>query len=617
MLASKMVGRWPGGAPLVEAPLADDPALADSNGFGYHRQDADGLRCPIGAHVRRTNPRDSLAPNPGTEDSLEINRRHRLLRRGRAYGSPLAPSMKAEDVLATGDDGAERGIHFMCLGANIQRQFEFVQSNWVNNPKFDGLYAETDPLIGSRPPGVDSFTCPAEPVRKRYHGLDRFVEVRGGGYFFMPSRAALAYLAREHRMLTSEYSAPAAEPVLRASTWWLTVARGVNDVMQWSVNVTRRATRLRNAFDRLFQQRITDLCQRVIHRRRARFSVDANMALCEERVLPGEVETTARITQQMTAFLLKHYRTGIAERAGNTKTYGLLKAKFIIETDLPDELRAGLFEHANSYDAWVRFGGPGPLVTPDIKNNGVLSIGLKVIGVAGEKLLDDEHNTQDFTGISAPTFTTPNVIENLKLQQYIGAGLQVFYFINPFESHYVDAILQGIYAKAHGSPFETPYWSCVPYLYGQGRAMKYRFTPRRTARTPVPFPAPDNYLREAMVKNLAEDEVCFDFEVQFQRDPVRHPIEDASVIWDTPFIKVASVHIPPQDFDTPQRDTMARQLTFNPWHAIAEHRPLGNQNRARRTIYYETSRVRQRINDESHIEPGEEESAGMDPIPKP
>jgi hypothetical protein len=145
--------------------------------------------------------------------------------------------------------------------------------------------------------------------------------------------------------------------------------------------------------------------------------------------------------------------------------------------------------------------------------------------------------------------------------------------------------------------------------------MKYRFTPRRTARTPVPFPAPDNYLREAMVKNLAEDEVCFDFEVQFQRDPVRHPIEDASVIWDTPFIKVASVHIPPQDFDTPQRDTMARQLTFNPWHAIAEHRPLGNQNRARRTIYYETSRVRQRINDESHIEPGEEESAGMDSIP--
>jgi len=106
----------------------------------------------------------------------------------------------------------------------------------------------------------------------------------------------------------------------------------------------RRATWLRNAFDRLFQQRITDPCQSVIHRRRARYNVDADLALCEERVLPGEVATTARITQQMTEFPLKHYRTGVAERAGNTKTYGLLKAKFNIDPSLPGELRAGLFE---------------------------------------------------------------------------------------------------------------------------------------------------------------------------------------------------------------------------------------------------------------------------------
>jgi len=241
-------------------------------------------------------------------------------------------------------------------------------------------------------------------------------------------------------------------------------------------------------------------------------------------------------------------------------------------------------------------------VTPDIKNNGVLSIGLKIIGVAGEKFLDDEHTTQDFIAISAPTFTTPNFIENLKLQHYIGAGLQVFYFINPFESLYMDMILQGIYAKLYGRPFETPYWSRLPYLFGEGRATKYRFMPRRTTHTPVPFPAPDNYLRKAMVKNIEQGEVCFDFGAPFQHDPIRHPIEDAKVIWDTPFIRVASLYISPQEFDIPQRDTMARQLTFNPWHAIVENRPLGNQNQARRSIYYEASRVRQRINDELHIE---------------
>ena len=603
VLASKMVGRWPGGAPLVEAPKSDDATLATSNSFRFHRQDVDGMRCPLGSHIRRTNPRDSLAPKPGTEDSLEINRRHRLLRRGRAYGKPLVPSMKAEDVLAREDDGSDRGLHFLCLGANISRQFEFVQSTWVNNPKFDGLYAETDPIIGSRPANADLFTCPAEPVRKRYHQLPRFVEVRGGGYFFMPSRAALAFLVKQPRELASEYSAPAAEPVIRKSTWWLALARVFNDLFQWVITATRRATRLRNLFDRLFQQRITDLLQAIIRHRRAKLKVDNDLNLGEERELPGEAEVTARITQQMTEFLFKHYRTGIAERAGNTKTYGLLKASFEVEPELPDELCVGVFKNADNFDAWVRFGGPGPLVTPDIRNNGVLSIGLKLTGVAGEKLLNDEADTHDFTAISAPTFTTPNVIENLKLQQYIGKGLQVFYFLNPFESHYMDAMLQGLYAKAHGSPFETPYWSCVPYLFGEGRAMKYRFVPKRTKKTSVPFPAPDNYLREAMIANLADGEICFDFELQMQLDPVRHPLEDASVIWDSPFTKVATLHIKPQQFDNPERDLMARQFTFNPWHAIAEHRPLGNQNRARQKIYYETSRVRQRINGESHIEP--------------
>lgn len=183
LLAAKMVGRWPSGAPLVLAPTQDDPSLADSNDFGYVARDPRGLACPLGSHVRRTNPRDSLEPDPGTESSLAINRRHRLLRRGRSYASDAA--------------GGERGVHFICLNANIARQYEFVQHTWVNNPVFNGLADETDPVIGPRRTKGTYFTTPARPVRRRYAELPQFVHVRGGGYFFLPGVRALSFLASD------------------------------------------------------------------------------------------------------------------------------------------------------------------------------------------------------------------------------------------------------------------------------------------------------------------------------------------------------------------------------------------------------------------------------------
>jgi deferrochelatase/peroxidase EfeB len=187
-----MVGRWPDGAPLAVSPVVDDPALSDANDFGYHALDEHGLNCPAGAHVRRANPRDSLDPDPGTVRSYELNKRHRLLRRGRAYGPPVS----LEAALGERDE-AERGIHFACLAGNLSRQFEFVQHTWVNNPKFAGGYDEVDPIAGVRGPAGASFRIPATPVRERLTGLPSFVTVRGGGYFFMPGIRALAYLGRE------------------------------------------------------------------------------------------------------------------------------------------------------------------------------------------------------------------------------------------------------------------------------------------------------------------------------------------------------------------------------------------------------------------------------------
>lgn len=171
-LAAKMVGRWPSGAPLALAPHEDDPALADANDFGYFDEDPYGLRCPIAAHVRRTNPRDSLDPQPGSPQSIAVGKRHRLLRRGREY---------------------DEGLHFLCLNANSSRQFELIQHTWINNPHFAGLHDEPDPLVS--PTSGGAFRIPAAPVRTRLTGLPRFVTVRGGAYFFLPGLRALRALS--------------------------------------------------------------------------------------------------------------------------------------------------------------------------------------------------------------------------------------------------------------------------------------------------------------------------------------------------------------------------------------------------------------------------------------
>jgi Dyp-type peroxidase family len=182
-LGAKIVGRWPSGAPLVLDPERDDPEHGNRNDFGYHATDPDGLACPIGAHVRRANPRDSLDPKPGTEASVAINHRHRILRRGRGF-------------LTEDPDGTVRtGLYFACFNSNIARQFEFIQHSWLGDPGFNLLDDATDPLVGLRHGGGGTFTEQARPLRRRYLDLPQFVHVRGGAYFFMPGVNALRFLA--------------------------------------------------------------------------------------------------------------------------------------------------------------------------------------------------------------------------------------------------------------------------------------------------------------------------------------------------------------------------------------------------------------------------------------
>lgn len=185
LVAAKMMGRWRSGAPLALCPSADDAELgADptrNNDFAYYDQDRGGQRVPAGAHIRRVNPRDSL------KDGFVDVRIHRLIRRGAAYG-PRLPDGVLED------DGAERGIIFIFLGASLSRQFEFIQQQWVNDGDFIGLGSERDPMVGNNDAASSTFTFPARPVRRRLRGLPSFVHVRGGEYLFLPGLAALRWI---------------------------------------------------------------------------------------------------------------------------------------------------------------------------------------------------------------------------------------------------------------------------------------------------------------------------------------------------------------------------------------------------------------------------------------
>ena len=363
----------------------------------------------------------------------------------------------------------------------------------------------------------------------------------------------------------------------------------------------------RDAFNWVFQRPIVEVAQlllRILHR-------NPETRLCQEIPVPDEDAITAGIKDAMSQYTEREYQGRIAERAGNTKTYGVVRGEFRVLDNIPPNYKHGIFAKAKTYPAWIRFGGPGPASPPDIADSGILSIGIKLMGVPGEKLLDDEKATQDFTGISCPTFTTPNIVENLKLQKLIYARTPVFYFIKPFDSHFLDMTMQGIYARMNRSPLEVRYWSCVPYLLGEGQAMKYSVTPCSNRKTKIPWNPPDDWLRQSLAMTLSNMDAEFDFSIQLQTNAKRMPVEDASIEWPerlSPFVPVAKIVIPKQEFRSPAQDKFARELSFNPWHCIAEHRPLGNQNRARYLIYSELSRLRQAMNQEPHIEPTGDET---------
>ncbi len=389
------------------------------------------------------------------------------------------------------------------------------------------------------------------------------------------------------------------------------VERLIHDGLRSGLHLERRFEPFfRPALNALLREPTARLVQWIMNLRRH----DEGFELAEERTLPDEEASLDSIVESFASYMRQSYRPGEYQRGGNTKTHGIVRGEFIVRDDLPEHMQRGVFAKPRTFQTWVRFSGPGPDMPADIEDVGFVSCAIKLMGVEGEKLMEDEKFTQDFISVSTPTFVTPDIRSNAQLQVHVLRDTPVFYFFTTGFSHFLDFLMQSLWNETQTSPLEARYWSCVPYLLGEGQAMMYSVKPKSRKRSwipGIPFWTSDNYLREAMVRTLSEQDVEFDFMVQVQKDPHRMPIEDAGVRWPerlSPFVPVATLRIPAQKFDTEAQFRFGHNLSYNPWHCIADHRPLGNQSRARRRMYWELRRLRQTMNSTPHIEPTGDES---------
>lgn len=362
---------------------------------------------------------------------------------------------------------------------------------------------------------------------------------------------------------------------------------------------------LRPAFDAVLRDPVANLVTGLINARRP----NDGLQIAEEKAEADEEAFLDSIIDSFGKQMRLLWKPGQFERGGNTKTHGIVRADFIVHDNLPPNFRHGIYREPHTFRAWVRFSGPGPYITPDIDDVGFMSISIKLMGVPGPKLMDEEKFTQDMFGVSTPTFVTPDTRANAQLQLESLKNTQIYYFVNLHQPHLLDLIMQSLWIKTQTSPFEAPYFSCVPYLLGDGQAMQYSVWPKSNRRTPIPrlpLRPPDDYLRNAMVQSLASEDVELDIRLQLQTDPYLMPIENNAVLWPeklSPRVSVATLRIPKQKFDSPAQLDFARALSYNPWHSIPEHRPLGNQSRARRRMYETLSNLRHSMNGVAHYEP--------------
>lgn len=332
---------------------------------------------------------------------------------------------------------------------------------------------------------------------------------------------------------------------------------------------------------------------------------------------PGEQAATLAITEIIQETMKLHYTNNLpALRRVHPKAHGCVLANFQVNKTLLEEYQHGVFQPGAHYKAWIRFSNGDSDATREDKEGDGRGMAIKLMGVPGKKLLPDEDNTQDFVMITHPVFFINDPQKYLSFIQSQSSSNLLTKLSAPL-SLGIDGLIIGakINGKKIGNPLYARYWSMVPYQLGSGpdrRAMKYSAKPcNQIDNKPESDQLQDpNYLRAAMKKHLETNHACFEFLIQ-TRDirtatGAALSVEMSTNEWEesvAPFFKVATITISKQDFDKPEQNKFCEDLSYTPWHAVSEHRPLGGINRIRKVVYTSTSNLRRSMNAVTPIEP--------------
>ncbi|MEY4065028.1 MAG: hypothetical protein RIR26_1236 [Pseudomonadota bacterium] len=333
----------------------------------------------------------------------------------------------------------------------------------------------------------------------------------------------------------------------------------------------------------------------------------------EETLLDDEREQTKAAVDQALAIVEKdRQKSGISVRDPHSKAFGCVRGKFTIEKNIPFDYAAGILREEYEKDsngriittypvfpAWVRFSSANPGTPgPDNRPSG-LGMAIKLMNVPGKKLLESESTaqTQDFVMVNNPVFPTANISEYLSAQR----NPLLFALTHPRAG----LILAGLLRKKNADPAEVRYWSMTAFRYEE-RGMKYSAVPCAEPQTPMPENPSETYLRDNLESHLKTRSACFNFMVQIYISPELTPIEDPTIEWkesDSPFVKVATLDIPIQEFRSSKQQEFCENLSFTPWHSIQDFRPIGNLNRVRKRVYEAVAAQRRKNNGVQAKEP--------------
>jgi hypothetical protein len=298
-----------------------------------------------------------------------------------------------------------------------------------------------------------------------------------------------------------------------------------------------------------------------------------------------------------------------ALRDQHPKAHGCLRAQFVVDENIPLNLRAGVFQAGAAYDARVRFSNASSPPAPDKKGDG-RGMAIKLMGVQGESLLTGEHrdrvgrNTQDFLLTNFPVFFVSTPREYLRFLSILSFPLLkrwlLFFFFFLVRPRKLIIFLRTACNRID-SPLREPYHSLTPYRLGDC-VVRYKVTPcgpRGRKGEPRVDKSNPCFLREAIVADLSSGSAEFDFLVQVLRRPTPRLVEDPSRYWsrfESDMVRVARIIIQPQDFNTNSRDYDCERIVFNAWNALSEHRPIGGINRSRFGVYMAVSKTRHNLN---------------------